>query len=45
MRKSLGEIRSTAGSSVAGMLFVLLSIVSFIVGLWVVIAIVRVVMG
>lgn len=45
MRKSLEEIRTTIESPVAGTFLVLLSIMSFIVGLMVVIAVVRVVMG
>ncbi|WP_165172453.1 MULTISPECIES: hypothetical protein [unclassified Adlercreutzia] len=45
MRKSIDDIKSAAVPPLAGFSLVLLSIAGFIVALWVIITVVRVVMG
>lgn len=45
MNKSLGDIKAATASSAVGFGLVLLTIAGFIAGLWVLIAVVRVVMG
>jgi len=45
MRKSSQDIQSRLGSSLTSALMLLTSLVSFVVGLWVVIVFARIVMG